>query len=93
MIRSLISYPCRLNGKAIMATLREKIRMDAEEKLYRSYMARAGKYISENLAKMVGGGYMEMNYDEIISEKKKDTRTAEEIISDLKEKMRKFGKG
>lgn len=54
------------------------------------YVTDALKIISENTAKQVGGAYLQHRYYDAISESKseeKEERTAEEIISNVKNKL------
>lgn len=63
---------------------------EEKEKAYRLYVTDALKIITENTAKANGGSYLTGRYAELIEPKKEETRTAEEIINDLKEKMERL---
>ena len=69
-----------------ISTLREKNR----EKTLRVYVTDSLMYISEILAKRYSGSYMSRRYIDLIEPKKEDERTPEDIISRLKDKMRKL---
>lgn len=57
----------------------------AEAKLtaYRIYVTDALKVIGENTAKFASGTYLTKRYADVISAKKLDTRTGEEIVADI----------
>lgn len=57
--------------------------MDRDEEIYKSYMARCARIITENTARMSGGGYLNVEFDDIIDPPPKDTRSADEIVQDI----------
>lgn len=68
------------------------IRREEEEKVYKIYLTDALRLISENTAKMVGGSYLQKRYIDLTdtpTEEKKEL-TADEIINNLKNKLRKI---
>lgn len=75
-----------------MASIVERLKMNAEEELYRSYMSRASRIMTETLANKLGGQYLKMEYDDLLNPKKIDNRNSEEIISDMKEKLERMKK-
>lgn len=72
---------------------------EQEDRAYRNYITECLRHISENTAKtaasMIGEGadvkYISMSFEDVIHPKPKDERTPEEIISHMKEKMKKIG--
>ena len=63
------------------------------EQVFRSYVGEALKNLSENTAKgfgREGAVYMSKSYADIISPPKEPTRTAEEIIDGIKQKLREY---
>lgn len=50
-------------------------------------MAANIRLIGENTAKLVQGSYIKAEYEDIINPKPKDDRTADEIISNITEKI------
>lgn len=62
-------------------------KQEQEEKAYRNYIAECLRVITENTAKSGGGSYMQIKYYDIINPKPVDNRTAEDIISGIKEKI------
>ena len=73
-------------GNSIRAFVRyatAKANAEARLAAYRIYVTDALMYISENTAKSSGGQYLTKRYAEIIGEVKKDTRTGEEIATDI----------
>ena len=63
---------------------------EQEEKTFKVYVSDALRLISENTAKQVGGSYISARYCDIIEPKKQEERTAEEVITDIKEKLRRL---
>lgn len=72
---------------AILILIPYRIKEQSENELYRLYVTESLRIISENTAKIRGGGeYMTKSFDEIINPKPTDNRTAEEIINDITKK-------
>lgn len=63
-----------------------------EEKQYRIYITDALKVLTENTAKMFGGATIKMRYAELIDTEpqKEETRTADEVVDSIKEKLEKL---
>ena len=64
-----------------------------KEQVYRSYMAAAVKSISENVANGIGGkgaSYMARSYSEILYPPKEPEHTADEIIDNMKRKLKGY---
>ena len=61
---------------------------------YRFYISEMQKSIANAMTRLVGGSEVEYSYSDIILGKvpKPDSRTSEEIISDIKDKLDNFGK-
>lgn len=72
-----------MSAKAVNATIGYKIKQDFEMELHREYMAKCARICTENTAKLSGGSYIGLEYSEIIHQKPKDNRTAEEIVADV----------
>ena len=72
-----------MSAKAVNATIGYKIKQDFEMELHREYMAKCARICTENTAKLSGGSYIGLEYSEIIHQKPKDNRTAEEIVVDV----------
>lgn len=92
MIRSLLSYPCKMSCKAIIATLPYKIKEQAEKKACVKYIATALQLSNENLAIIsnaathgeANGKYISIGFDEFLNpEKRKVTKTGDEIVKDV----------
>lgn len=88
MIRSLLSYPCKLGVKAIISTLRNKIKDDIEAEVYREYMARCARMITENTAYFGSGRYMTIDYRDIIEKKPKEHHEPGKITEKIRSKLR-----
>lgn len=67
--------------------------MKNERRLYEVYVTDALKAITENTAKMCGGSSLKLRYADLLenSNKQEETRTAEDIISNIKNKINKMG--
>ena len=63
---------------------------EQREKAYQVYITDALRIITENTAKANGGHYLQVRYAELIEPKKEETRTANEVITDLKDKLRRL---
>lgn len=59
----------------------------ALDKAYRIYVTDSLKAIAENTSKYAGGSYMRVRFAEILNPKPEETRTPEDIISGIKEKL------
>lgn len=51
--------------------------------MFDDYMSRCARVLTENTANLVGGRYMQSDLDEILRPKKEDTRSCEEITTDI----------
>lgn len=60
------------------------------EMTYRIFISDTAYLINENIAKISGGSRMRYRYSEIIHPQKEETRTSEEIIKGLKEKLQEI---
>lgn len=67
-----------------------KFRKDNLDTTYRIYVTDALKIIAENTSKYAGGSYMKIRFSEIINPKPEETRTADEIITGITDKLRKL---
>lgn len=67
--------------------------MKNERRLYEVYVTDALKAITENTAKMYGGSSLKLRYEDLLenSNKQEEARTAEDIISNIKNKINKMG--
>lgn len=61
---------------------------EQREEAFQNYIADAMRIITENTAKQYGGQYLTLRFADIVEPKKEETRTAEEVITDIKEKLR-----
>lgn len=58
---------------------------------YRVYTAEALRIMTENTAKYAGGGYMKQKYSDMVNPKPEETRTGQEIIDMMKNKIAQIG--
>lgn len=73
-----------------MATLRERLKEQREQDLFRNYVSRVLRNTSENVAKLAQGSYMAVDYDDIINPKPEEKRSSDEIITGIKKKIEKI---
>lgn len=64
----------------MQANLHEK----RQDKAYKVYMTEAVKNINRILAENMTGSYMKVSYMEMLNPKPEETRTAEQIIEDIR---------
>lgn len=84
--------------KAILSTLEYKLKADYEEAVYRQYMATLLRLTTENYANAVNAlsqgqieaSYITVDYSELINPKPVDNRSADDIISNIKNKIDKM---
>lgn len=84
--------------KAILSTLQYKIKANEEEDIYRQYMAKLTRFITENSANSVtalsggqiGAYYLNVDYMDLINPKPVDNRSADEIVRNIKNKIDKM---
>ena len=79
---SLLDAP-KISAPALIRLLPVLIRQRREKWLFDDYMSRCARVLTENTAKLVGGRYMQSDLDEILRPKKEDTRSCEEITTDI----------
>ena len=63
---------------------------EQEEKAERYYIAECLRVITENTAKGFGGNYINVKFHDMLNPKREETRTAFEVISDIKSKLEKM---
>ena len=84
--------------KAILLTLEYKLKADYEEAIYRQYMATLSRLATEHSANSVSflsqgkieSSYITADYSELINPKPVDNRSADEIVSNIKNKIDKM---
>lgn len=70
--------------RAILVTIREKIRDDLEREAFRGYIADCLWAIAKNTANSCGGTFFETKFRDGIKEAKpEDNRTGDEIVADI----------
>ena len=73
-----------MSVRGILNTLPYLMKFDAEEDIYKSYIARCVRVVTENTARMArGGSYITKEYDDIVRPKTVSAEKAEEIIEDI----------
>ena len=79
-----------MSVRAILSTLEYKIKKDAENELWRKYMASAVQTMSNNIVHFIGGQLISDSYGDLINPKPIDNRSADEIINSIKNKIEKI---
>lgn len=67
------------------------VERDQRELAYRIYVTDALKQITENTAKLGGGGYLRARFADVLHPIPEDTRTHDEVVSHIREKLRGLG--
>lgn len=83
MTRALLSFPPGLGVRAILFSLREKLRQMDEEEAWRIYCAKCLRMITENTANASGGTFMAQEFADILHPKPQDNRGVDEIAEDV----------
>ena len=61
-----------------------------QDEAYRIYTAEAMKNINRILAENMTGSYMKVSYTEMLNPKPEETRTAEQIIEDIRKGLQRL---
>ena len=77
----------------MLSALPVLLKKQGQEKAYRVYVTDALKTITENTAKYAGGSYMKVRYYDLENPKPVETRTPDEIIGKMKDKIARIGGG
>lgn len=72
-----------LRAGALFPMLGAILQDNMERELWRRYVATAARMLTENTARFAGGGYLSIDYDDIIQPKAQDSRTGDEIVMDV----------
>lgn len=82
-----------MNAKALIVALPVKMQELTKEDAYKMYLAKCAKVMTENTAKLVKGSYIQKDFSEIIGmsfSENKNNKTSEEVISDIRNKLKKM---
>lgn len=82
-----------MGARALLSALPVLLKKQNREKAYRVYVTDALKTITENTAKYASGIYMKVRYFDVESPKPPETRTPDEIIKNMKDKIARIGGG
>lgn len=61
------------------------------DKTYRIYVTDSIHYINDNIANVIGGKSLDMRYLDVITPVKYPNRTADEVITSIKSKLKNIG--
>lgn len=73
-----------------MRYVKARMQQSILDKTYRIYVTDSLKMISENTSKYAGGSSFSVRYWDVIKKPVNETRTSEEIISGIKDKLMKL---
>ena len=82
-----------MGAKALLSALPILLKKQMQEKAYRIYVTDALKAITENTAKHAGGSYIKARYLDLENQSPEETRTPDEIIWKMKDKIARIGGG
>lgn len=83
--------PRKMSVRGLIAVMPMIIQRQNERSAFRNYMAICAFNINEIVAKRYGGAYMTTKYHDLVNPPKEETRTSEEVISGIKEKLNALG--
>lgn len=82
---ALLAAP-KMRTQGLLHLLPTLIKKQADEAAFRTYAAECLRVISENTAKFAGGEWVQAKYADIITPKRQDNRTCEEITAEIVQK-------
>ena len=68
-----------------------KARQESKNRAYRIYVTDGIKIITENTARYFGGRHFEARFIDVIEPPPEETRTSDEIVENIREKIKKLG--
>lgn len=83
--------PRKLSVRGLIAAMPMIIQRQNEQSAFCNYMATCAFNTNEIIAKRYGGTYMTTRYHDMVNPPKEETRTSEEVINGIKEKLDAFG--
>ena len=83
--------PRKMSVRGLIAAMPMIIQRQNEQSAFRDYMAMCAFNVNEIVAKRYGGAYMTTKYHDLVNPPKEETRTSEEVISGIKEKLNALG--
>lgn len=87
IIAALCSAP-RLNVRGYLAVLPTLIKRQEDREIYEAYITDALKAIAGNTAIYGTGDYLQKRYYDMIKPQKEETRTPDEVVNYMKNKLR-----
>lgn len=81
----------KMKANAIIKLLPRLIKHKRIAQTYNVYIAECLRMLTENTAKISGGAYLKVKYEDIINPPKEEKRTPEEIIDKISDKLKKIG--
>lgn len=87
---ALLDMPRKMNVRGLISVLPMVIKRQSEKSALDVYIADCLRILTENTAKIGGGGYIKLRYNELIHPKPEEKRTSVEVISSFKSKLSKI---
>lgn len=88
---ALLDMQRKMSVRGLIAAMPMIIQRQNEQSAFHDYMATCAFNVNEIIAKRHGGAYMTTRYHDIINPPKEETRTSEEVINGIKEKLDALG--
>lgn len=88
---SLLSMP-KLKVRTYISVLPAAIKQRMKDEMYQEYISESLRIIGENTAKYVNGQYLKVKFSEIVNPRPEETRTSDEVINYMKEKITNVGR-
>jgi hypothetical protein len=73
-----------MSARGLIAAIPTILKRQSEQSVLNLYLAECLRVLTENTAKIGGGGYISVRYCDLINSKPEEKRTPEEIVSDFK---------
>ena len=83
--------PRKMSVRGLIAVMPMIMQRQNEQSAFRNYMAMCAFNVNEIIAKRYGGAYMTTKYHDLVNPPKEETRTSEEVINGIKEKLNALG--
>lgn len=79
-----------MSVRGLISVLPTVIKRQNEKSALGVYIADCLRILTENTAKVSGGGYIKMRYGELIHPQPEEERTSEEVVNSIKLKLSKI---
>ena len=90
VVRAIVSCPV-MRVKAYLAAIPCLIEEEIQRKAYEIYISDSLKVMGKNIAGLSNGQYVTSRYAEIVGLTHEESRTPEQIVKNMKEKIARIG--